>query len=140
MATNASLGYTSTFQMWDVNAGPAAYVTLAEVFAITPPSESSDTVDVTHMQSPDRRRETIAGFTDGGEGTVEMNFVPNSATDALIRAVRTAGNNVSCRITFPNAATWTFDAAITGYEVNIPVDDRMTATLTFAASGSVVVA
>lgn len=140
MATNASLGYGSTFEMWNVDAGPPAYVTLAEVFAITPPNESTDLVDVTHMQSPDRRRETIAGFTDGGEGTVEMNFVPGSATDALIRAVRTAGDNVSCRITFPNGATWTFDASVTGYEIDNPVDDRMTATLTFAASGSVVVA
>jgi predicted secreted protein len=136
METEASIGYGSFFHVSQDNG--ATWIEIAEVFDITPPSDTVDVVDATHMQSPDRTREFITGLSDPGEASFEMNFVPGSASDAKIREIRSAGSRVKCRITFPNAVAWTFSGLVTGYEPAVPTDDKMTATVTFKVTGSYV--
>lgn len=133
--TDASLGYGSTYRIWDSEADPAALVEISEVFNITPPGGTADRVDATHMKSPGRRREYIAGLIDSGEANFEINYVPGSDTDLLLRRLSASGEVVQHQIEFPNGTTVTYDAAITGYEKTVPLDDRMTATLTIAPSG-----
>lgn len=137
-ATQASIGYGTTFGIADDNS-PDNYITVAEVFDITPPSQKIDQIDATHSESPDRFREFIQGLIDAGETSFDMNFVPGSASDILIQSLRD-GSSRSCRITFPNAATWTFTGVLTGYEPKVPTADKMTATVTFKVSGSIVAA
>lgn len=139
MATAARIGYGSQFYLWDPNAGPAAYVAIAEITNMTPPNQQVDQVDVSNMDSANRTREFIAGLTDPGEMTVEMNFVPNSTTDALIRARRLAGDYQNAKIVFPNGAQWVFAAFVSGYEISTPIDDKMTATLTLKVAGAITV-
>lgn len=136
--TDAAIGYGSKFSIDP--AGGTSFTDLGEVFNITPPSDSFDMIDATHMQSPNRDREFIIGLNDPGEASFEMNFVPGSASDILIRQVKAAREAVTCRITFPNAATWTFDGLLMTYEPAVPNEDKMTATVTFKVSGSTVVA
>lgn len=140
MATSADIGYGARFAIWDASLTTPAFVDLAEVTDITPPSDSVDLIDATHMASPDGRREFIAGLSDPGECSIEMNFVASSPADTRLRALRASRAAVQCRITFPNAATWTFDGILTGYEVTVPVADKQTASVTFKVTGSVVVA
>lgn len=137
MATSAAIGYRSKFYMFDSGQSPAAFVALGEVTNIEPPSDEIDLVDATHMDSPNRRREYIAGLTDGGDVVVEGNYVPGGATDDLIILKKDLGAAVSCKIQFPNNITWVFDAIITGYEIQVPVDDKMTYTLTAKATGTI---
>lgn len=132
--TLASIGYGSFFHVSQDDG--ATWIELAEVFDITPPSDTVDVVDATHMQSPNRTREFISGLSDPGEASFEMNFVPGSASDAKIREIRTSGARVKCRITFPNAVAWIFSGLVTGYEPAVPTDDKMTATVTFKVTGS----
>jgi hypothetical protein len=134
--TEASIGYGSLFEI--KADGDVAFVPIAEVYDITPPSSSIDTIDATHSQSPNGDREFIIGLNDPGEASFEMNFVPGSAADVKIQAVRNARKRVSCRITFPNGVTWTFSGLLTGYEPAVPTDDKMTATVTFKVTGSTV--
>jgi hypothetical protein len=47
-----------------------------------------------------------------------------------------SGETVEHRITFPGGARVTYDASVIGFEKEIPVDDRMTATITVAVSGA----
>lgn len=136
--SDAMIGYGSTFGIDP--AGGTSFTTLGEVTNITPPSDSIDVVDVTHMQSPNRTREFLAGLRDPGTASFEINFVPGSASDDLIQQVRDAGTVVSCRITFPNAATWTFDGLLTGYEPAVPNEDKLSATVSFKVTGSYVAA
>lgn len=135
MATNAAIGYGSIYRIFDASLSTPALVEVAEVINIVPPGGTADRVDATHMQSPGRRREYIAGLLDTAETTFEINWVPNSATDVLIRDLQVSGEIVQHQIEFPNGVTVTFDAAITGYEKTLPIDDRMTATITTAPSG-----
>lgn len=133
--TEAMLGYNSSYRIWDDTLTVPAFVEIGEVFNITPPGGTADRVDATHMKSPGRRREYIAGLVDSGEASFELNLVIGSATDKLIRRLLSSGGIVQHQIEFPNGATVTYDASITGYEKTIPVDDRMTATVTVAPSG-----
>lgn len=136
MTTAASIGYGSLLEI--STDGGSNWDEIAEVFSITPPSSSVDIVDVTHMQSPGRDREFILGLNDPGEASMELNFVPGSDTDALLLEIKGAYAPVKCRITWPNAVAWTFDGLLTGYEPSAPNDDKMTATVTFKVTGSVV--
>lgn len=136
-ASEAALGYGSKFSITDTTVSPSVLVDIAEIFNITPPNFEADDVDVTHNQSPDSTRETIAGLKTPGDCSFEMNFVPGSTSDVLIRALLNSGDQRTCVITFPNLETWTFLAAVKGYEVSMPTDDRMTATVSMQVSGSV---
>ena len=132
--TDARIGYGTKYAI-KATAAAASFTDIAEVTSVTPGASSADRIDATHMLSPGRRREYIAGLIDNGEASFEINWVPGNATDELLRGLMDSGETTPHQITFPNGVTVTFDGAITGYEKDIPVDDRMTATITVAVSG-----
>lgn len=139
--TAARIGYGAKFEL--STDGGTTFEELAEVYDITPPSDSVDVIDATHMQSPDATREFILGLRDPGECSMEMNFIPGNDADTTLQAVRSARERITCRITFPTqgtevAVTWTFSAILTGYEPAMPNEDKMTATVTFKVTGSYV--
>lgn len=134
--SDAMIGYGSYFHI-SQDSG-SSWIEIAEVFDITPPSDTVDQVDVTHMQSPNRRREFISGLSDPGSASFEMNMIPGSASDLKIQEIRGTGEQVLCRITFPNAVTWQFTGQIESYEPAIPNEDKMTASVSFKVSGSTV--
>jgi hypothetical protein len=140
-SSNAMLGYGSYFRVANSGDSPTELMYLAEVSNITPPSATVDQVDVTHMQSPDRRREFIRGLIDGGEASFEMNFVPGSESDIiLLDWLSTPYTEVSrraCQIIFPNGKYWNFNGELTGYEISSPTDDKMVATCTIKVTGAV---
>lgn len=137
-ASQADIGYGSVFEIEDDNS-PGLYVAMAEVVNITPPSMTVDQIDVTHMQSPNRRREFISGLVDGGEASFDMNFVPGSTSDdrlfALLNLPTGQSRRRNLRLSYPNGVTWSFAGELTGYEPAIPVDDKMSATVTFKVTG-----
>lgn len=137
--TDARIGYGTIYEIWDKSLGVPAFVEVAEVINVTPGEATADRVDATHMQSPNRRREYISGLIDNGEASFEINWVPGSNTDVMLRELFESGDVVEHRITFPGAAprvTVTYDASIIGFSKAIPIDDRMTATITVAVSGA----
>lgn len=138
MTTNANLGHGSYFRIVS-DSSPDLYVALEEVRNITPPTLTLDTVDVTHMQSPNRYRERISGLIDPGEASCEINFVPGGTTDDRLRELLNLPSGTTrsraMQIEFPNGATMSFTAEVSSYEPTVPVDDAMTATVNFLVSG-----
>ena len=134
MATSASIGNGAQFQI--ENGTPGTYTAIAEVYDITPPNETTDVIDASHMGSPDR--EFVMGLTDPGETSFEMNFVPGSTSEGLLLAAKATRVAAKFRIVFPNDHTWSFSGLLTGYEPAVPNDDKMTATVTIKVTGSVV--
>lgn len=132
MTTEASIGYGTVLEIALASA-PTAFTYIREVFDATPPNETDDTVDATHFQSEGRTREFIPGFSDGGEASFEMNYVPGSATDLFLRSIK--GVSVIARLTFANGVRISFAATRQGYEPAAPNDDKMTATLTLKVAG-----
>lgn len=136
MATNAAIGYGAVMAYGD-GASPEVFTTFAEVTSITPPAAQIDIIDVTHMASPGTAREFIAGLIDYGEASFEINLIPGTGADSAIRSQFAARTTKNYRISFPDspATTEVFAAFVTGYERNVPVDDRMTATITLKVTG-----
>lgn len=132
MTTQADIGIGTLFEMATL-AAPTVFTAIGEIFNLTPPAFSDATIDVTNFDSPNNTREFIAGLTEPGSASFEMNYVPGSASDLFL--LDSAGVTRVCRITFPNGVMITFNGVRETYEPQVPVDDRMTANVSFKVSG-----
>ncbi len=137
MTTLARIGYGTLFKTGD-GASPEVFTALAEVTAITPPKMARDTVDVSHEQSPGAWREFIAGMKDGGDVSLDLNFVgAGPAMLALTAELDLDGPSAvkNRQITFVDGSKFTFAAILTALEPDAPLDKQMTATATFKVTG-----
>jgi hypothetical protein len=108
--------------------------TIAELTSIGAPKLSLDTQEVTSHQSSNSYREYIGTLLDGGEVSIEGNFI-SSDTNGQIGLITDmeAKTLQSFVITFPTSivATWTFSALVTAFEIG---DMAVDGTLTFSAT------
>lgn len=136
MTTSVGIGSGATF--WLDNAS-GVLTQLSEVLSVTCPNLQIDDVEATHMGSGSYR-EFVAGLRDPGEGAFEFNYVPNSATDVLVRAAVADGvgrsYKIVLRIADGSTQEITGECIVKGYERAVPIDDRMTATLTIRFTGA----
>ena len=128
-ASSVKIGYNTDFAIYN----GSSYVDVAEVTTISWPSYARDAVEVTHLNSDDQFREYVPGLMDGGEVTLEMNYIP-SVSDVIIAAL-TASTIGQFKITAQGGANVVFRAIVTSYQPQSPVDDRMTASATFKITG-----
>jgi predicted secreted protein len=99
------------------------------------PDEQVDEIEVTHMQSPDRRKQFIAGLIDGGEVSIPMNYIAGNDSDVLLQTIKASGETVQIEITLTATGTAeTFAGFLKGYARTAPVNDKMMATATFRLS------
>lgn len=115
---------------------------LVEVVSFGLPDEAVDEVDVTHLKSPNRYKEFIAGLADRGSVEVSLNYVPGSATDLLINAARAAGTPRAVRFVLPDVdgtPAWQIDtfAFVQGYARGpVSAGDKIAATVRLRITGS----
>jgi len=116
---------------------------IAELTGISGPSMSAEVIDLTSHDSADSFREKVAGVRDGGEISIEGNFIPGD-TAGQIAAIADfiAGSTKEVIITGPTAAgfTWTADAFISAFEPSHPFDDKLSFTATLTITGKPVLA
>ncbi|MFG6080979.1 phage tail tube protein [Paracoccus litorisediminis] len=134
------LGYGTTVRIG--RGATPTWTPLALLGDIEMPDEQADEVDVTHMQSPGRRKQFIAGLLDSGELSIPMNYIPGSASDTLCKAIKTSGEQVLVEITLPvpsgeTAVPEVFSGFLKGYARTAPINDKMAATATFRLSEAV---
>lgn len=134
MATSASIGYDSEFTVGD-GGSPEVFTALGEVTNIEGPGVVRETVDATHMGSPNRAREHIAGLMDATEISVTMNYVPGGATEILLNDCLEQVTPKNYRVVTPNNDVFAFSGFCTGHSRAIPLDDKMTITATFKPTG-----
>jgi len=137
--SDAVLGYDSEFAI-GTDASPPVYTDLIEVTEITFPNIVADDVDVTHMKSPNKTREYIAGLKEGGECAVTCNWIDGNATDDIFVSLHASGATRPLRITTPRGVTYSFDGYIKGIERNLPIDAQSTISATFKVASAVTVA
>jgi hypothetical protein len=140
MVTKAKIGYGAELHLFDSTAaaGAGALVELEEMIGIKPPSSTVDHVDATHFKSAGAYREFIAGLIETGEADMVMNYAAGSTTDLLCRRLKNAREVVEYMIVLPTEdGTWEITGSLLPktYDVDIPIDDRMAATLGVKFSG-----
>ena len=137
--TTAVLGYDVGLQV-ETSAGSAVYFDLAEITNVTPPSDSVDDLDATHMKSPGRVREFISGLSDPGDMSLDGNYVPGAATDAFILAWRLSGETRAVRIVYPASLSVNYDqfpAYVKSYTPTMSIGEKMGFTLGLKVAGAV---
>lgn len=117
---------------------------IAEITNLTGPELTLEEIDVTSHDSADDFREFIGGLLDGGEVSIEGNFIA-SDTDGQIGLMsdQLAKTLQSFVITFPTSvtATWTFSALVTKFKAaDFPLDDAQKFSATLKISGKPVLA
>lgn len=144
MATEARIGWGGKLLV-ATNNTEATLTQLSEVREVGFPQDETDEHEVTHLQSPGRRKEFIQGLIDGGEFTATLNYVPGGATDVLLTDAKDTGTTRKVRIVIPDdsgtgAADWnfTFSAFVKRYAPeNMEPNAPITATATFRVTGAV---
>lgn len=117
---------------------------IAEVYDISGPEFSAETIDVTHLKSPGFWREFIGSLKDAGELTFSVNLIlsnptHNAATGVLSAlAGSTAPPVDTWAIEFPDvdATVFTVDGILTGYKTGAAVDDKLAAEITVKLTGA----
>lgn len=132
--TSAAIGMKSTFSVGDgVDGGSTSFVVVAEeVTSITSPSITRETIDATHLMSPDEFREYIAGLLDTDPVTIAFNYVP-SAADPLYALMITGKGDF--RITYPNGVHMTFSGIPQNWKPGNADTTTMAGEFTVKASG-----
>lgn len=134
--TDAKIGFGAILRYWN----GSGYTAVAERVDISGPSFTRDAVDATHMDSPNGWMEFLAGLKDGGEITLEGNYLPGNAShnaSAGVLSLFVSGALTNWQLVFPDAGatTWTLPAIVTGFEPNTPNADKMTFSVTLKLSG-----
>jgi predicted secreted protein len=141
MTTQAKIGYGVLFKL-ENDASPQTFVTIGEILGVKPPSISRDTVDATHSESTEGYREFIPGLKDGGEVSFDMHLIPGSTGTTLLLSQLGINTASACKISLPTspAYDWSFDAILTSFEPDAPIDDKMVVAVTFKVTGKPVLA
>lgn len=115
---------------------------LVEVVSFTLPNSQTDTIDATHLKSPNRRREYISGLIDDGELQIVINYEPGGVSDVLLRAAQADGVTRSYKAEIPRASpstNWevTGDCIVTGWDRgSVVADGKMEGTATIRLTGA----
>ncbi len=134
--TEAKTGWGGEFHLAN---GSGVLTELVEVVSFTLPNSVTDQIDASHLKSPGRRREKIAGMIDDGDIQVIVNYVPGGATDVLIRARKASGNIDDFMAVIPReTANWEINGTgfVSGWDRGEIVGDGiMRGTMTLTVSG-----
>lgn len=106
--SDARIGWGGELQIGS-SSSEASLVEIGEVRSFNMPTEEADEHEVTHLKSPDRRKEFIQGLIDGGQVEATINYVPGSASDLLLADARDTGTTRSVRFIIPDqtgTAAW----------------------------------
>jgi hypothetical protein len=112
------------------------------VLDVNPPTYGRGYADTTHMGTRTANQKTRGrpGFStslpskliDPGEASFDIAFQPEFGIPPV-------GIKQDITITFPDDTTWEFEGFVTDYSPKVPLEDRMTASITIKATGGLTV-
>lgn len=111
---------------------------LLEQVNLTGISQSVDTVEVTNHDSDDSFKEYVAGLRDGGELTIDANFIAGDTYGQIaFHTDMQAGTKRDCFLVMPMAIgdALSFSAIAKGFEPSFPADGKFGVTGTIKVTG-----
>ena len=130
MAASAGLKSKGTVLTRDGNA-------IAEITSINFPGKKADKIDFTNYDSDDDYKEIKSGMKDGGDVTLEGNFIKGDTNGQIgLDTDLEAGTLQSFVLTLYGGATWTFTAIVTAFNADPgSFDGKQTFSATLSISG-----
>lgn len=131
--SNAFSGVGTKFNRGTTQTGP--WTAIAEINSIGGPDKSRSTIDTTSLDTAAGYRTFFAGFRDSGQVTLEMNFT--RITYELINDDYESDGKVWYQIALPDTESTklTFQGLVINLGSAVPMDDKVTATVTIKISG-----
>lgn len=116
---------------------PVAYHVIPEINSFTGPGGAGQIIDVSDLSS--EAVEKIMGLPDEGQLSFEINYIPENAYHAALRAARSNQTVTSFEIAFPDtgATVWTFLGFVTNFSTSAGVNAPIKASITIDISGAV---
>ncbi len=116
-----------------------AYTTVSEITNLSGPGRSAETLDFTHMESPEGYREIKPSFKSGGEVTLEVNYTPAVASQYVLSQDFESQLIRYWKVAWPDDAnSYTkFQGYVTAIAPAAPVDGKLTENVTIMVSGPV---
>ena len=128
MTTSAVRLFGSTFK-WNG-------VAIAESVEIGFPGINTEIIDVSSEDSTSAFREFIAGMHDGGEFTVDANFIKGDTTGQVaLMTDAAAGTARTAIITLYGGATWTVTAICTKVQPSGGMTEQQKISFAFKVTG-----
>lgn len=128
MAQDVGTGATLTFSAntgWDSSA--------VDIQTISWSGISREAIETTHLGTTTARTFMPGDLYDPGEVTMELSYDDGVDTPILL-----ADTAETITLTFPTSgATFACSGFCTSFEVNVPLEERMTATLTWKMTGAI---
>lgn len=117
----------------------------AQILDVTPPNLAREPIDTSHMGTPPAGAGQVGSRTfmpgdlvDPGELSFDIHFNPDT-----VPPISDVAETVT--ITFPlpvgmaTPATWAGQGFLTGYEPSVPLEDKMTGSITVKMSGPITI-
>ncbi len=133
MSSSAFSGVGTTFGRATVQAGP--FTAIAEINSISGPDKTRGTIDTTSLDSTGGYREFIPSFRDSGQIQLEMNFT--RAGYELLNDDFEDETAKWYQIALPDTedTKLTFSAFVSSISTAVPLDDKVTASVTLKITG-----
>lgn len=129
--SDAISGVGTIIQKWAI--GSSAWTAIAEVTNISGPGMTRDLIEVTSLDSTGGYREFIAGFRDGGNVVLSMNYTRASLDEFLADFESDVIQNYE--IVLPDGTSIEFEGYVQEFPLTIPTDAQITLEATIKVSG-----
>lgn len=139
MATStATSGFGTLLKLGD-EASPEVWTTIAEITGLTGPGEKLDLIECTHMESPSNYKEYIPSLVDGGEVSIDLNFLPGNSVQQSIRTAMTARTKKHFQITWTNTGgtKYAFYGYVTSFQPSAKINDKLSASITIKVTSTI---
>lgn len=130
------IGLGSTFSHRTSAAGivPKVFAEVGECISITPPNPTRESVDFTHLKSPNKTREHKPTLIEPGESNANFHYTP--ACRAKLDALFIAEGIQEFQIGYPDGATETFSGFLTGKATDpLEIDGKVTISAPIKITG-----
>lgn len=134
--SNAFAGVGTQFKRGD-GASSESFTAIAEIKQISFDGLTREIYDTTNLDSSNGWREKLAGFRDGGQVTLNMNFTRDSYDDFLVDFGDDDSVNYEIVLSDSGATTFDFAGYVVGIPFSVQTDDVVSATVTIQTTGEV---
>lgn len=130
--SNAISGIGTIIQKWSISS--SAWTAIAEVTNISGPGMTRDLIEVTSLDSTGGWREFIAGFRDGGNVVLSMNYTRAGLDEFFADFTSDVVQNYE--IVLPDGTSIEFEGFCQEFPLaTIPTDSQITMETTIKVSG-----
>lgn len=136
-ASQAEIAFQDELWIGQTVAGETEWTQILGLEALPFPERTPEDVDVTHMQSPGRTRETVPGLMPVADASVEKQYWPTDPGDVLLEelaGLTESGTSEDVLIEFliEGGARRTYRGRINSYTPSSTVAEKRMATLSMS--------